>query len=258
MQEKEKRQPKYDPEKGFPKVLRGLLGSDRGKAAELAQALGVSKAAISNYTSGLTGVTPENLIAIAKHFGVSVDYLLGVSDIPAQDPDIKMIADYTGLSEESIAVLHMLRHGVGDYFTANKAAVKTVNILLSSLYLSEEEIAEEASNELSGFIMGEPAWAGFLTDVHALIFPNEMIADYQSIKDKDPYNDFVLFQAEKRLNCFIDELRDTYNPTLGKKMRFSQIRLGDLEALGVSLDKLERYIEGASGPVDENSQQKTR
>lgn len=107
-----KREPKYDKTQGFPKRLYDLLGgedADRGEYAKLARKIGVSTAAISNYISGLTGVSSDNLIAIANYFNVSTDYLLGLTDIPSADTDIKAIAEYTGLSDKSISVLNYIK-----------------------------------------------------------------------------------------------------------------------------------------------------
>ena len=47
----------------------------------------------------------ENLLTIARYYKVSIDYLLGLSDVKTTNPDIKMIYNYTGLSENAIYVL---------------------------------------------------------------------------------------------------------------------------------------------------------
>ncbi|MDE6869458.1 MAG: helix-turn-helix domain-containing protein [Clostridia bacterium] len=46
----------------------------------LAQAIGVSKGIISLWENGLREPTLTNLIALAKYFDVSIDYLAGLSD----------------------------------------------------------------------------------------------------------------------------------------------------------------------------------
>ena len=45
---------------------------------ELAKQLGVSKGVISLWENGLREPTMSSLIAIAKYFGVSIDYLVGL------------------------------------------------------------------------------------------------------------------------------------------------------------------------------------
>lgn len=47
---------------------------------ELAQKLGVSKGIISLWENGLREPNMSSLIALARFFGVSTDYLLGLED----------------------------------------------------------------------------------------------------------------------------------------------------------------------------------
>ena len=47
------------------------------------------------------------VVAIAKYFKVSTDYLFGLTETPTQDTDIRMISDYTGLSADVIKLLHL-------------------------------------------------------------------------------------------------------------------------------------------------------
>ncbi len=57
------------------------LRQERGIGqVELAKHLGVSKGIISLWENGLREPTLSNLITIAKFFGVSADYLLGIED----------------------------------------------------------------------------------------------------------------------------------------------------------------------------------
>lgn len=49
---------------------------------ELAEALGLTQTTISGIESGLRTTTIEKLILLAKFFGVSTDYLLGLKDEP--------------------------------------------------------------------------------------------------------------------------------------------------------------------------------
>lgn len=44
----------------------------------------------------------DKIKQLAIHYGVSADYLLGISDIPSQDQNIRSIAEFTGLSQEAI------------------------------------------------------------------------------------------------------------------------------------------------------------
>lgn len=48
--------------------------------AKLGEKIGVSDVAIINWESNKADITSDNLIALAKFFNVSADYLLGLED----------------------------------------------------------------------------------------------------------------------------------------------------------------------------------
>lgn len=57
------------------------LRKARGISQErLGKAVGLSRKAISTIESGARSTTIEKLIALARYFGVSTDYLLGLKD----------------------------------------------------------------------------------------------------------------------------------------------------------------------------------
>lgn len=70
----------------------------------VSQATGISQATISALINGRE-MESDTLKKLCKYFNVSADYLLGLTDTPSRDPDIKMICNYTGLSEYALTVL---------------------------------------------------------------------------------------------------------------------------------------------------------
>ena len=54
------------------------------------------------------GLRTETLYALAKYYGVSVDYILGLSDSKRVDVNAKAAHIYTGLDEKTIAIIHEL------------------------------------------------------------------------------------------------------------------------------------------------------
>ena len=73
----------------------------------------ISRQAIASWESE-DGARPdyENLIALSKIYGASVDYLLGLSIVRTSDVDIKKISEILNLSEDSIDMLKF----IGDSF----------------------------------------------------------------------------------------------------------------------------------------------
>ena len=81
-------------EESFGLRLRRLRKARGETQPELARLLGLSRSAVSMYESGEREPKYELLTAIAAHYEVDLDYLLG-RDLPAaesEDPDIRMIA----------------------------------------------------------------------------------------------------------------------------------------------------------------------
>ena len=69
---------------------------------DLAQALNCNRGTIANYEKGARTPDAETLAQIAKHYNTTTDYIVGLSDVPTADKDIKFICDYLGLDEKSI------------------------------------------------------------------------------------------------------------------------------------------------------------
>ena len=81
--------------------LRGARGWSQ---VELAKRLSVAKQTVSNWENDNIQPSIEMLVRLAKVFGVSTDYLLGMEDVPRLDT--------TGLPPEVAAHLALL---IGDY-----------------------------------------------------------------------------------------------------------------------------------------------
>ena len=115
------------------KRINTLLANRFKRQKDLATALGVNDNTISYFVSGKRMPNTEQIIKISDFFGVSADYLLGLSDTPTTDKDIQFICEYTGLSEMSVEALHNLK-------TVDDRLIKMINSLIlkcSNLYLQE-------------------------------------------------------------------------------------------------------------------------
>ena len=85
----------------FAKRFRELV-PDAKTANELKDYLGITIQAINQYKQGTAYPKTENLIKIADYFGISVDYLLGLSNTPSRKEDIQAACKTTGLTETAI------------------------------------------------------------------------------------------------------------------------------------------------------------
>ncbi len=92
------------------------LRQEQGYTHEtLAKALGLSMKQVWRYEAGQSDPTSEVVSRMAVLFGVSADYLLGLSDSPAMNPAER------SLTPRELAVLTALRRG--DKLTAIRAIV---------------------------------------------------------------------------------------------------------------------------------------
>jgi transcriptional regulator with XRE-family HTH domain len=90
----------------FSERLRGLRKKYEISQDKLAKELGTTKATISRYENGLREPKAEFVQQLAGYFHVSVDYLLGETDVPEKskltpnDRITQIVADDPDLAEE--------------------------------------------------------------------------------------------------------------------------------------------------------------
>lgn len=86
-----------------------FLRNEKGENLEkIAKYLNVSIQTISNYENEKRDMTPETIIKLAEYFDVSIDYLLGKTDIRNYDKDEQEFRfayhkEMEGLTDEEIA-----------------------------------------------------------------------------------------------------------------------------------------------------------
>lgn len=64
----------------FAERLRKVRKEAKESQGDLADAIGVKATQISEMENGKKGTTLERLVVLCKHYHVSADYLLGLSD----------------------------------------------------------------------------------------------------------------------------------------------------------------------------------
>ena len=84
----------------FGEILKNLRKGRGMTQSELGSKIGLSKAVISKYETGLGYPSFDVLIRLSQFFGVSTDYMLGVAGSKA--------LDISGLTESQADILHRL------------------------------------------------------------------------------------------------------------------------------------------------------
>lgn len=87
----------------FADRLKYLRSRDQISQSSLAKAIETTRATVNAWEMGLSYPNAQSLIAIAKHFAVSVDYLLGLQS--------KETLDISKLSEaEKNIIINLIHH----------------------------------------------------------------------------------------------------------------------------------------------------
>lgn len=75
---------------------------------ELAKTLKVTQQTLSRYEKGQRQPSVDFIVKAASFFEVSVDYLLGLSEVQSIDSDLRAACQVTGLSDKAIATIASL------------------------------------------------------------------------------------------------------------------------------------------------------
>ena len=79
---------------------------DKTTREKVAKALDCDTSLVTKHYNGDRSITLDFAIRYADYFNVSLDYLVGRSEVASSDKDIQYIGDYTGLRFETINFLH--------------------------------------------------------------------------------------------------------------------------------------------------------
>lgn len=83
----------------------------------LADEFNIKQDDISRYENDKQDLNLSILRLYCRRFGVSADYLLGLTDTPTNDKDVRAICDYTGLSESAVNTLNTLNENRDNIFS---------------------------------------------------------------------------------------------------------------------------------------------
>lgn len=92
----------------FKERFRELFNQENISQEALGKAIGVQRATIASWLDGYTVPNAIYLGPLSQHYGVSADYLLGLTDVQGSNVSLKAAVAYTGLSEKAIENLHSI------------------------------------------------------------------------------------------------------------------------------------------------------
>lgn len=115
----------------FGKRIISLREKSGKSQEEISANLGITQQTLSRYEKGQRQASLDFVVRAAQYFNVSADYLLGLSDVKSLDKDIQIACEVTGLSENAINKLSLLKE---NFLENNKvrAGNKGLNHLFES------------------------------------------------------------------------------------------------------------------------------
>lgn len=143
----------------FGERLEDLIKLNKTTATALAKDTHLSQSAISDYLNKDRAPDCATIYALARHFHVSADYLLGLEPIPATDLTTKDIHRKTGLSEENISRLLKAEN-----HTSGLSYADFVNMCLDATYLGRANFYMLAEAMASRMVY-EKSKANFSSDL---------------------------------------------------------------------------------------------
>ena len=134
----------------FADRLRASMSASNMKAVELHELTGISKASISEYLSGNYEPKQRNIFKMAQALDVSPSYLMGVSDVPKINENIKRLRIEKGMSQDELARLvgfksrssiNKIEMGVNDITQSKLVAIaKALHVSPSELMGEDKDI----------------------------------------------------------------------------------------------------------------------
>ena len=198
----------------FAEKLAEIMKEQGTTQKELADNIGVTRQAISQYTKGITQPTADIIVAIAKFFNVSTDYLLGVSDAKSTDMDIQGACKFFGVSEETITGLKV-----------NIDEIRKYNVDLSIPFFkpTQEEIEENQKyNEQCKTIMFD-IFEKILSKSDTVIRDIALnILKYRVSLDED------VFYSSEAFRCAVFNAKYYYYPDNQEERAFIEFKLSRL------------------------------
>ena len=104
---------------------------------EVASGIGIDPATVTKHYNRTECINALLLKKYAQYFGVSADYLLGLTEQRAPNIDVAAICEYTGLSPEAVEALHKKKEALDEY---NK---KTQSEQFGALFKEDITLVEE-------------------------------------------------------------------------------------------------------------------
>ena len=123
----------------FATRLKSLVADYQLPFSEQCKAMNIPYNTMQKYIRAISDCSITNLSIIADYYGVSTDFLLGITECKTINNNIRSICDYTGLTDENVINLHRLK-GLDAEIVMNSAVKGVFNGLYDYIYRQQGEL----------------------------------------------------------------------------------------------------------------------
>lgn len=206
----------------FQKRFKELVG-DTATQEEIAGKVNTSRQNVGNWLNGKSKPDIYALAEISKGYGVSADWLLGLTDVKTNDTTLSGVCEYTGLNEKSLQYIENIKtldniraqqnvnkkysymdtlNILIEAFNFNGDILLTINSMVNSDMLNDMETEDEVFEKL---VQYEDEGCEQVSDFYQWLNTKYTLVDeYQRVQlSKDA--------LRERFSSLITNIIDTYN-----------------------------------------------
>lgn len=190
-----------------------LRNAKKETQEELSEAIGVDRCTIAKYETQKRIPSYEHLVLLADYFNVSLDYLLGRTDIKTPNATVALICEHTGLSEDNIKFLNKLNELKKMHKKYNYEEVEYIDIISKLLEgLNEDRSIVTAIAEVA--VLNNSKDHDLLSKISSMIcenFSDININDFKILSGYD-YKQFYMQEIHSKVNRVIDKIVTDFSP----------------------------------------------
>lgn len=167
----------------------------------------ITRQAVGQWCNGNSSPNLKTVPVIAEFFGVSSDYLLGMSDVKSTNVELRAVCEFTGLTGEAAETLNLINR-------TDKEVLDTVNYLL-------EQYAEAGNGYIDGKHHSGAFWFKKIRNVLS------DISRYLRITAQEDKNKYCIMENGS-IMC-IDPENNPYEGTAGSSIIRAMLESQDID-----------------------------